>query len=564
MAGSLQWSVKRGWGRAAWVRPQAWRAVAVAVALLMAASASAVTVTWDGSSSASWGTSANWTPASVPGSSLTGDVAQFDGLGNGNTTIALGTNSTHRLLKWMRFQTAGVAAYTFTSTGSLICIGNGGGITVEAAVTTDQLFSVQIRPEKGTTTYTNNGSGTLTFGSGFSTYWSPDSAGAKAVAVFAGTGDIVVSKVDDRDPAPGGHRTMAVQVNGPGRVTITGGGNYSQGTTLNGGTLVARHSSALGEAGVDLNGSAAGTALHLENDITIANNLDLAGDNAGSSQAVLRSGSGDNTFAGAIRLETGGSAHYVQVDSGSLTLNGDIFQQNGTGTRSLDLQGAGDGTINGRIYNGSADTFDLNKRGLGTWTLTNAANSYNGATTVYAGTLLVNGSITSDVTVAGGLLAGSGSILGDVDVQAGGTCSAGNTPGHLIVDGSYTHSGGTMLVDIGGLLQGTEYDWIEVVGTPGTATLGGIEVHLDPGFVPQPGDYFDILTATGGITGFDSATFDYSDAQGGPVWWSWIETLPDGREALRLQASPEPTSLTLLGLGGLALLRRRRRSRGRA
>jgi len=96
----------------------------------------------------------------------------------------------------------------------------------------------------------------------------------------------------------------------------------------------------------------------------------------------------------------------------------------------------------------------------------------------------------------------------------------------------------------------------------GLATLGGtIDVNLLGGFMPAPGDYFDILTASAGITNLDltGVSFDFSDAQSGLAWWTSIVSLPGGGEALRLQAAPEPTTLALLGLGGLALLRRRRR-----
>ena len=241
------------------------------------------------------------------------------------------------------------------------------------------------------------------------------------------------------------------------------------------------------------------------------------------------------------------------------------------------LTTGGDGTDT--VFAGTiAGTGGLTKTGAGTFTLS-GANTYTGDTLVSAGTLALGGggsiglspnihvalNAIFDVTAvspyalaSGQMLTGNGTVVGDLDVALGALISAGNTPGHLMVDGSYTQSG-TMVAELGGTGQGVSYDWIEVFGTPGTAALGGvIQVRLVNGFVPEPGAYFDIITATGGVTGFDLVELDFSAAQGGPVWWYWIQDLPGGGQALRLNASPEPTSLTLLALGGLALLRRRR------
>ncbi len=253
--------------------------------------------------------------------------------------------------------------------------------------------------------------------------------------------------------------------------------------------------------------------------------------------------------AAGVALNLGG----FDLPIASLAGGGDSGGSVNLGANRLTIGGAASTTYAGVI----GGTGGLTRTGSGSLTLA-GTNSYTGPTIVSGGTLLVNGSITSNVTVTGGLLGGAGTIFGNVDVQGGGTASAGNTPGHLLIGGSYTQSG-TMLAEIGGLGQGTTYDWIEVGGA---ATLGGvIEVDLVNGFVPEPGDYFDILTAGGGITNPDlsEVTFDFSNAGAGPGWWTFIVPLDGGGEALRLVASPEPATLTLLALGGLCLLRRRRR-----
>lgn len=65
----------------------------------------------------------------------------------------------------------------------------------------------------------------------------------------------------------------------------------------------------------------------------------------------------------------------------------------------------------------------LNKSGSGSLTLT-ANNTSTGSSTVFAGTLIVDGNTSSTTTVASGAtLAGSGSLGGNVTVQSGGTLS---------------------------------------------------------------------------------------------------------------------------------------------
>ncbi len=262
---------------------------------------------------------------------------------------------------------------------------------------------------------------------------------------------------------------------------------------------------------------------------------------AGSRFRIAPSGSDQETVGPLISDAPG--AGTVDVYTGGATFTLTIGGGNGSGDYS------------GRIIN-SSGSLALTKAGSGTQTLS-GTSTYTGATTVNAGTLLIVGSIASPVTVAGGWLGGSGTIAGSVDIQAAGGVSAGTSPGHLLILGGYTQSG-TLLAELGGTRQGTQYDWIEVAGA---ATLGGlIDVDFVNSFVAAPGMHFDILTAAGGITNADlgGLTFDFSGADFGWAWVPEIVSLGGGAEALRLNASPEPATLTLLALGGLALLRRRR------
>jgi hypothetical protein len=101
-------------------------------------------------------------------------------------------------------------------------------------------------------------------------------------------------------------------------------------------------------------------------------------------------------------------------------------------------------------------------------------------------------------TVGGGLsiqpgqtLQGSGTMPGSVSSR--GRVSPGQSPGVLTIDGDYTQEAtGELLIEIGGLTPGTQYDQLHVTGA---AALGGsLTVALVNGFMPRPGDRFQVTT----------------------------------------------------------------------
>lgn len=163
--------------------------------------------------------------------------------------------------------------------------------------------------------------------------------------------------------------------------------------------------------------------------------------------ATFDTNGSDVTFANAL----GGGAIAAAVQkagAGKLTLAADNTYTGTTtvsaGTLSIGSGGTA-GSVAGDIVNNAALIFDrsnalaylgaisgngtLVKQGAGKLTLS-ANSSYTGATTVSAGTLLVNGSLanTSGLSVgAGGTLGGSGSIA--ATLSGAGLVSPGNSPG---------------------------------------------------------------------------------------------------------------------------------------
>jgi hypothetical protein len=77
---------------------------------------------------------------------------------------------------------------------------------------------------------------------------------------------------------------------------------------------------------------------------------------------------------------------------------------------------------------------------------------------------------------------------------------------------------GTLEIELGGTLPGSEYDQLNHVIGGGTAFLGGtLQVTLWGGFTPGLGDEFQFLTATGGVIG-TFATVSYPTLTAGLDW----------------------------------------------
>ena len=152
-------------------------------------------------------------------------------------------------------------------------------------------------------------------------------------------------------------------------------------------------------------------------------------------------------------------------------------------------------------------TGGLTKQGLGALNLT-GTNTYTGPTSVMAGTLAVNGSLTSNVTVgAAGTLGGNGIITGLVTNN--GIIAPGNSIGALTINGNFVQSAGSIYqVQVNSAGQGDR------INSSGTATLNGGMVQVQ--VQAQSGTYarnttYTILNATGGVSGtYSSVTSNFA------------------------------------------------------
>jgi hypothetical protein len=185
--------------------------------------------TWTGATDNTWA-GANWSASPVPG---TGDTATFNGLGNGHTTIDLGSGVT---IMNLLFNTGSAAAYTVGNgaVGSQsLTLNNSGGITLNSTVASNQLFNAAIVLGTDSTaqSYTNfnNSAQTLTFAS--SIYGGPSSgsgtAGTKTL-VMGGPGNTVVSG-SLLNGATSGTTTTTIALTklGAGTLTFNGSVNAS-------------------------------------------------------------------------------------------------------------------------------------------------------------------------------------------------------------------------------------------------------------------------------------------------------------------------------------------------
>ena len=177
-----------------------------------------------------------------------------------------------------------------------------------------------------------------------------------------------------------------------------------------------------------------------------------------------------------------------------------------------------------------------------------------------AGARTINdGVMNTDVVIIDGLLRGSGIINGNL--TNGGDVNAGNSPGTMTIDGDYIQTAsGTLIVELGGLLSGSEYDVLDISGE---ANLGGtLDVNLyDMGsgrFSAGLGDTFDILMAETIVGEFDLLSLAWLG--GGGLGWdvSYITDAFGTTDIVRLSvvtsAVPVPAAVWLFGSGLLGLI----------
>jgi MYXO-CTERM domain-containing protein len=373
---------------------------------------------WNANGGGAFGTAGNWT-AGIP--KYGNEVAVFGHVGTASTaTIAL---STWELFGGITFDgsASGTTAYTIGNTSNEIQLAStsASGVLVQAtaASTANQTINATIDLNNNTTFSNNMTGGQLLNLNG----------------VIGGPGSLTVS--------------------GPGAVVISAANTYSGGTVIGSAQeaalLQANSNNALGTGTVVIGtgGNATTALLQIGGAHTLPNNFDFRGRGTSSTNNAsvgIESTSGNNVLSGTISANVGGSNYIIQSDSSTLTLSGAAsgatapgvaLQASASGSRIFTLQGAGNGIVSGTIANGNGNV-GIIKNGAGTWTLSHS-NTYNGPTTVNAGTLALAATNaipdTSSITLNGGTLS-----TGGLFEAFGGTTtlSIGSTAGSALDLGS--------------------------------------------------------------------------------------------------------------------------------
>lgn len=418
-------------------------------------------------------------------------------------------------------------------------IGNSSAVTLSGAIS-------------GTYDLTKTGSGNLTL-SGSNSYGSTyvsagtlsvssdGNLGSGAVNLAAGTTltltgattvDNAIVLAGDATVSAAANATLSGVISGAFTLTKAGASaltlsavNTYGATTVSAGTLSVASDANLGSGTLTL---ASGSTLAVTSAGTIDNAIALSGNAtvdtaADTTLSGVISGSnnlrkigsavltltGSNTYSGSTTVSAGtlSIAADAHLGSGALNLaNGTTLQIIGNTTIDNALALTGLVTVNA----GAAATLSGVISGPGSLTKTGASNltlsgsnTNSGATTVAAGTLVVNGSTNSATTVASGAtLAGGGTLGGDVTVQSGGTLSPGNGgAGTLTVNGNLTlASGSTLALDINGTTAGTGYDRVVVNGT---VDVSGATLAVTHGYAAGSGDSYAVIVndAADAVTG---------------------------------------------------------------
>ena len=359
---------------------------------------------------------------------------------------------------------------------------------------------------------------------------------------------------------------------GNATITLTGTNTHSGGTEISAGSLICDTLSLQGSINViggtvSFNQTTSGT---------------FNGSFAGSNGAITKLGVGDLTISGTSTntapwtVTDGRLIGTTQSVCGNITNNAAVsFDQGTSGTYSQVMSGSG----------------SLTKSGNGLVTIS-GNNSYTGATIVDSGELKVNGSIaSSEVTVnSGGSLSGSGTVGG---ISGAGSINPGNSPGILTAASLDPAAGMFVNFEITGirpeysLATNSVNDVLRLTaGTPILSPMDGdnqINVYFNLGSLSRIGSFLggfytneqtDFLNM---ILGADinyyvadaSGAVSYNGVQYSSMDGNLVElstvldtaNFSDGTQAGRVSrftVVPEPSSVMLVGLGILGLLRRRR------
>lgn len=474
----------------------------------------------------------------------------------GSTSILGDTNNLGGVLRVSTLADGGVASNigASTSAASNLVINRGTLMYTGGAVSTDRLFT--IGSQNTGSAIDASGSGALNFtNTGSIEFTGP---GVRTITLTgSNTGaNTMAPLIPDSGATTAAHAT-GLSKSGAGTWLLTNANTYTGATTITAGTLGANSigsvaspsASALGAPTTVANGTisigsaAAATLLYTGPAVTTDRVINLAG----------------TTFGATIDASGSGAINF----SSDLTATG-----NGLKTLTLTGSNTGDNTLGGAIVNSTSNTA-VTKSGVGKWVLAGTSN-YGGATSVTAGLLQVDGTITSAVTVSGGTLGGNGTV-GAVTVQTAGTIAAGASTGLLSTGALIVN--GTLFAEVNGPNAGVAVNGYDQVSVTGSVTLGAASnLQFTLGYTPSPSDAYVLIANDETDTLADSSKFatvngvavlpgdQFAYDFGGDSYLFQINYAggTDGNDVVVSQV-PEPSLMATALFSSLLLLPRRRR-----
>ncbi len=386
-------------------------------------------------------------------------------------------------------------------------------------------------------------------------YWDGDGTGT--VGGGAGTWDTSAATIRWATGPSGGVYARWNNAAHDNSVAVFGGtaGAVTVATVTAGGFTFASNGYSLSSGTVTLDGatptltvSSAGHTATIASELAGTSGLTKSG-----SGTLILTGSnsysgGTTVSAGTLQVGSGGTAG--SLGSGAIAVNGSlVFNRSDSVAISTGITGSG----------------TVEQAGAGTLTLT-GTHAYSGGTFVTAGSVMVNGSLSSaanDVLVDNATLGGTGSIAGDVEIGANATIAPGTSPGTLTINGSLTldptSTSAFELSYVGaeGLNQSVVFSNDDrVIGLSGLTLDGTLDVAGFAGdFTQAPlGTTWTLFSlASGSIL---NSGLSLGVMPGLAANRSWELTV--GASAVNLAVVPEPAVVCGAALVAANLLRRKR------
>jgi autotransporter-associated beta strand protein len=477
--------------------------------------------------SGDWNTANNWVPMTVPDGIA--DTATF--VLSNTTGVSISANTE---VNGVVFN-GGASAFTITTSPMFTLTVSGLGITNNSGIAQNFVNNADVSG-RGQISFFNN----ATAGSSANVYTSNDTPSAQVTggrtsffdtatagtATFVNKGNAVNGGLGGRtffnDSSTAGNGTFI----GNGGVSEQGGGGpiFFATSTAGNGTFTNNGGAAFFAGGFVqfVETSTAGSATFTNNGGTVAGatgGTTIFTEASSASNAILIANAGSGVDTGGVIFffddSTGDTARVEVFGNGNL----DLSVHNAPGVTIGSLEGTGNvflgarnltvgsnnvsTTFSGVIQDGGFDPGvggSLTKIGTGTLQLS-GANIHTGPTTINAGRLSVDGSITSAVTVNnGGTFGGTGTISGAVIVNAGGALSGGNATtasGSLTVGNNLTLNSNSV-IQLGLDASGT-HSTLSRTGGTWTFASNQAFAFISPG--SPLGMYDNIITGLAGDPG---------------------------------------------------------------